>query len=313
MTVRLGLENLGALALPTLQALVARPVGAPRGAILLVHGFALPAAHYSALASLLASRGYAVVAPDVYAATDRAGAAPERRSVAGWAARATAAFPTAPLVLAGHSRGGQACALALIAALGGEDATHWMPEVAALVLLDVVEGAPGLCGLGGLRPRLLARVDGWPRGLVEVPVLVVGARLGTLGPFAAAPAGHNFDSVWEGLARFAAARGDGGRTAMFLVVADDFGHIDYLNDRRECQGLVSKVSNCVVRGGAAPRAVFRSFVATCVAEFLDAYLGRGEDARGAWLRRVASLRDARGFVELECGNTVRAKADDLSH
>lgn len=273
--------------------------------MLQVHGFAIPGADYSALARLLAVRGYAVATPDVYPASDAPGGATEARRVACWAARVAATFPCAPLVLAGHSRGGQAAFMALQAALRSGTRAAPLAAAAALLLLDVVEGAPSLCGLGALRPRLLARVAEWPPRLCEVPVLIVGAALGAEGTFAAAPAGRNYCAVWRALETFAGFETLAARRerppGMFMVTAAEFGHLDYLNDTEECTGLVAKISRCVVRSGKDGRAVFREFVATLGAEFLDAYAADRGGARETWLLRVASLQSESSAV---CG--VRA-------
>lgn len=270
-----------------------------------VHGFAIPGGDYCALAALLASHGYAVVAPNVYPASDRPGSASEAQKVANWAARVTTAFPNSSLVLAGHSRGGQACAMALLSELRMDASTCGaLILVSALLLLDVVEGAPSFCGLGPLQPHLLSCVDEWPSALRDIPVLVVGAQLGATGPCPAAPPGHNFDAVWDGLETFA---GWGERPrGMFMVTANDFGHMDYLNDHEDCQGFVTKLSKHVVRNGEAGRAVFRHFVSTIAAEFLNAHVVCENDAQESWLSRVASLQGGGGFV-----HRVRATAEVL--
>jgi Chlorophyllase enzyme len=304
-------EALSSPGLPAALAWVARPdAGQARAVRLLVHGFAIPSSNYRALAHALAGGGYVVVVPDVYAALDRPGAPAEVRKVVLWAARVGHTFRGLPFVLGGHSRGGQACLLAVLAAAACAPAAVGLPPVDALVLLDIVEGAPAQCGLGGLRPRLLADVHSWPASLCRVPVLVVGAQLGGTGRFPAAPPGHNFSAVWLALA--ARATRQKPAPAMYLVEALDFGHLDYLNEQADCEGLVTKLSQYAVRSGAAGRAAFHCFTSAVVSEFLNAHVGPhsgADDARDPWLRRLSALRGDGRFVDGDV--SVRARATVL--
>lgn len=289
------------------SCLVARPpdrLGTVRGVILLVHGFAIPPSNYTSLSQAISGHGYVVVLPYVYSASDPVGKEP----IIPFARRVVHNFPSLPFILCGHSRGGQACMLALITMVSSLCTD--LPRPAALILLDPVEGTPTRCGLGGLQPRLLADTSGWPVGLGDIPVLVIGAALGSQPRWCpAAPPRHNYEAIWGALARFAARAGlgSGAGSAFFCVVAEEFGHLDCLNIQSECEGLVVGLSRLVVRNGPAGRPVFHEFVSVLFGEFLDATCGpRSEFYLDAWLRRVASLQDDREVFLAETNSSLRA-------
>jgi pimeloyl-ACP methyl ester carboxylesterase len=280
----------GAAGLSAEWAWVARPVSSMplRGAILLIHGFGITPPCYSALCAGLAESGFAVVAPHVYGPAERIGTEPSR--VRDWSVRVGAAF-AAPFILAGHSRGGQAVMLSLVKDL--EDAVI-CPKVHAVILLDVVEGSPNI--FGGLRPYLLRNgVRDWTLDMT-MPVLVIGGKLGTSGRFPAAPQDHNYEAVWtDGLLVYCKAQRLPSAEfpiRMWKVVAEDFGHLDYLNADEDCEGFIVKLAKYVVSSGRDGRLLFRAFVVLVVSEFLNACAlaqpGRADVER--WNCRVEALR-----------------------
>lgn len=292
-----------------ISCLVVRPsqsFGTSRGVILLVHGFAIPPTNYKSLAQAIAVHGYVIVLPHIYSSSDPVGKEP----IIPFARRVVYNFPSLPFILCGHSRGGQACMMSLIAMLSNMNSG--LPRPAALILLDPVEGVPSRCGFGGLQPRLLADTSGWPLGLGDLPVLVIGAALGAQPRWCpAAPPQHNYEAIWAALESFAAKADPsvGAGAAFFCVVAEDFGHLDCLNTQSECEGLVVGLSRLIVRSGAAGRPTFHAFASVVIGEFLDGMCGASSQSYlDAWLRRITSLQDDREVFLAETNSSLRAYA-----
>lgn len=241
---------------PPLPAVIRRPQGPPEAVLLLLHGFALAGDAYTALSTSLAAQSILTISPiTAYPSSSPAGSPSELASVASWARRVASAFPDAPLVIGGHSRGAQAALMMVLsaAALGA-------PRVGAVVLLDIVEG------VAGSGKCLLREATDWG-GLRGIPVLSIGCGLGAEGLFPAAPEGRNFRAVWdEGLSRV------GGR--FFQVEVEGYGHLDFLDEGGG--GVVGRVGGWIVKGGE-DRGVFRDFVAQAVTSFCRASLRRGTD------------------------------------
>jgi pimeloyl-ACP methyl ester carboxylesterase len=272
-------------------AWVARPAEGieQRAVLLFVHGFGISPTCYSALCEGLAGQGFAVVAPYVYGVTERVGV--ETARIVEWSNRVCASIH-APFILAGHSRGGQAVMLSTVKQ--SQESSNALPKVHAIVLFDIVEGSPK--PFGGLTPYLLRHgIDDWTLDLT-IPVLVVGAELGREGCFPAAPEGHNFDAVWTNGLRLYCERHGHANTPdlvhMWKVAVKDFGHLDYLNDYEDCEGIIVNLSRYVVKSGVAGRRFFRAFVVLITAEFLRAFALPNASLLDveAWRSRVESIR-----------------------
>lgn len=285
------------------EALVSRPLDSQRalkGAALFVHGFAVAPACYSSLCDDLAERlGVAVVAPRVYSAN--APVSDDSLMIAPWARRVRDKFPGV-LILAGHSRGAQAV---MLAASNLFATTCTLPRHHAVLLLDCVEGAPQMCNR---KHVLLADVSGWSLSL-DVPVLVIGAELGTKGFVPTAPPGYNYEAVWtHGLVRYvrSLATTEAAKSIpMWKVVAPNFGHMDYLNNLSECVG-VARWSWMFAPDGSQGRALFRAFASITIQAFLETHvpaLSRRADPH-EWTVLVSKLRE-NDRLDVTCGTQDR--------
>ena len=138
------------------------PAGAPRAAVIIVHGMAEHAARYRRFAAELAAHGYAVYAPDLRG-HGRTAESDERLGWAGadgWNAMlrdlarlielAGERHPGVPVVLFGHSMG--SILAQRVAQLAGE-------RLAGLILSGTTGSAPKL-GAGILAARLLCTLRG---------------------------------------------------------------------------------------------------------------------------------------------------------
>jgi pimeloyl-ACP methyl ester carboxylesterase len=284
-------EQFSGTGLTSEWAWVARPAeGIDRlAAILFVHGFGISPTCYSALCEGLAGQGFVVIAPYVYGATERVGV--ESARILEWSNRVRSSIQ-APFILAGHSRGGQAVMLSI--AKQSQESSNALPKVHAVVLFDIVEGSPK--AFGGLNPYLLQHgINDWTLDLT-IPVLVVGAELGTEGCFPAAPERHNFDAVWTDGLRLYYERHSHSHASnivrMWKVAVKNFGHLDYLNDYDNCEGIIVNLAKFVVKSGVDGRRFFRAFVVLITAEFLRAFALPNASLLDveAWRTRVDSIR-----------------------
>jgi chlorophyllase len=213
---------------------------APGGYPLVVfqHGFLLSPARYSALLEHIASHGFVVVAPQMYAAdgnpigkpstTEEAALAATVRT---WAVQSVGGVigytpRVEALALVGHSRGGKVVWRELVA----------LPTAAqAVVGIDPVDGEGGPLG-GDTRV-----VDG--AFTYTIPSLVIGSGLGTqpLNAFApaCAPMGDNHVQFY----------GAAPAPAWHATVTD-YGHLDMLNDDTSGCGLTC--SSCKAGETKAP-------------------------------------------------------------
>jgi chlorophyllase len=207
------------------------------------HGFLLSTAYYSGMLSHLASHGFVVVAPQMYApgglpfgkpssAEEAADAARVWTWVAGGGAPTPAGvvYDASLFGVAGHSRGAKVSWLALNAGASG---------VAALAGVDPVDGTGGP---GGNEPRAISGATPF-----SIPTLVVGTELGPeikdipFNPFpqACAPDGDNYAQFYESAA---------GAARLALVAGQ--GHMDMLDD--DLPGCGQACTSCVDGASRAP-------------------------------------------------------------
>ncbi|MGK0360878.1 MAG: chlorophyllase [Bradymonadia bacterium] len=236
---------------------VYQPVDAPAAPVIVwQHGFLLDVALYSDMLTHVASHGFVVVAPQMYAADNNPIGKPSAVDEAATAARviawvdsalvdvvAAAVDGEAPGV-AGHSRGGKVIWLLML-----EDAT----QARAIAGVDPVDGQGG--PFGGEARALDSEID-----FGGVPTLVLGTGLGGMPVNAFAPA---CAPVGDAHARFYE------RTSapVWHGVATDHGHNDMLND----DGCGFLCSACVE---GPDRASMRRYVAgQLVAHFSAALRG----------------------------------------
>ena len=181
------------------------------------HGFLMNGAWYSEVLTHLASHGFVVVAPQMYAPDGLPVGKPSAVEEAGAAAEVHAWLPDnlsrvtgvtadfGALGVSGHSRGGKVNWLLLTSQPGLAD---------AIALLDPVDGTGGPLG-GEARA-----VDGTLPA--SIPTLIVGTGLGPVGgggfSMACAPEGDNYVQFYGAAP-----------TPAWQVVADDNGHNDMLD------------------------------------------------------------------------------------
>lgn len=182
------------------------------------HGFTADVRTYDVLLSHLASHGFVVVAPQMYPADGiplgkpwAAWEAEDAEQVAGWTVRHAAAVmgsasSGAPLLLAGHSRGGK---VAWLVAKNGR------VPLSGLLGVDPVDGT-GAALLAAQEEALPAEVEGLPRSLV------IGMALGG----SCAPEGDNYQHFHD-------------RTSLptRLAVVAGHGHGDMLDPEVGTGGL----------------------------------------------------------------------------
>jgi chlorophyllase len=186
------------------------------------HGFLMANRWYSELLRFVASHGFVVVAPQMYAANGIPVGKPSAWEEAGTAAQvydwldanladvAGVQARTQRLGLAGHSRGGKVIWIVL-----SSDPTR----ARAVAGVDPVDGQGG--PLGGE-----ARVINGNFGFL-FPSLVIGTGLGPTGLSPCAPTGDNHIQFYAASAPTA-----------FHHVATEFGHNDMLNENPDGCGLV---------------------------------------------------------------------------
>lgn len=228
------------------------------------HGFLMATTHYSALLRHVASHGFVVVAPQMYApgglplgkpsTTQEAETA---RRVLGWVREQLQAQLPGVVVradrmgLVGHSRGGKVIWRLL---LGGEQ-----PQ--AVVGVDPVDGTGGPLGgdsrvVAGMLPQ-------------AIPTLIIGTGLGpnAAGAFqpACAPQGDNHEQFYADV-----------RSPAYHVVLKAHGHLDMLDDNPQPCGL-----ECTACPAGPSRAPARAAVAGMIVALLREQLQGVEAAAEA--------------------------------
>ena len=228
------------------------------GTVVFAHGFALSPRLYSDLATQWAKVGWAVYVPTLYNVCTPVG-----EEVEAFGSACTWAFASLPrpLILAGHSRGGQAVLMYLLGIYHGDNHQRarmaGLPPLAAyrgVLLLDPCEGAPrSIFGCGGLKHMIL-NCSGIDWKWSDIPVAIVQNR-------GCVPEGHDGRALYSGL-RAATLVGGGnwefGDAPFYLVNAKRFGHLDYLDD---ATGLVAAVAAMLIHGDRAKRALLRRYTA----------------------------------------------------
>lgn len=247
------------------------------GTIFLVHGFGVNPRGYSELIRLWNDDGWTVYSPHLYGVCTPVGE--EVSAVYEGALYALDALPR-PLILAGHSRGGQAVMCAMLDALHHvySRGSGWEPHseqstqhylrlleaVKGIVLLDPVEGKPKMFGRGLKHFILGEKASNWL--WKDTPVLIVGGKLGTLGPVPAAPKGHNYMDFHDALhcanrvSTFIprAAR----NRCFYMAEVESYGHMDYLNDSKAEAGAIAALAQFVVPGSTENGEKLREFCRT---------------------------------------------------
>lgn len=245
----------------------------PLGTILLVHGFGVLPSAYAQLITLWVNDGWTVYAPRVYNVFNSIGS--EINPIVQCLEYAHANLP-APLILAGHSRGGQAALLTMLPAIGEVPAIAPLVQntviaeekekalvqdcVKGVLLLDPVEGRPGFLGRGLNTVLLQNKGEDWIWN--DTPVLIIGAKLGTQRPMPAAPPGHNYNDIREAFRKVkrtaSVTRTDIDSVVTYAELAD-FGHLDYLNDNQCTGGIVPIFGTVFVKRSSRPRSELREF------------------------------------------------------
>ena len=206
--------------------------GGTQQVVVFLHGFLTAPSAYSTLLEPLGRNGFHVVTPSLYPRGPAAlvGRHPVEQEAASAAdlVRELAGSAGEPVVLAGHSRGGQA-AWRAANLLADYDA------VRCLVLVDPVDG-------GGRAPQERAATR--DPAVFTCPALVIGAGLG--GRCAPAPVNHD-------------AFADAAPHARHVLVPE-LGHADMLDDRPRSFGRR-------LCGGAADPDPGREAVAALLLEF----------------------------------------------
>ena len=235
--------------------------------IVFQHGFLMDTAYYDSMLTRIASHGFIVAAPQMYAPGDNPVGKPTSGEEAanarviwqGLDVTLAAALPagvearTDRLGVAGHSRGAKVIWNNLIAD----------PSLAmAAVGVDPVDGN----GVLGGDPAVL------PSGGVNfsMPVLLIGAGLGPVqsgifGP-ACAPAQDGY------LSFYAASQ-----SPVYELVATEYGHLDMLEDQPAGCGFVC--SAC--EDGSGPRSSMRSATAGWTVALMRSALQGSDNAIGA--------------------------------
>lgn len=228
------------------------------------HGFLLAnVTYYDALLSHVASHGFVVVAPRMYAAdgnpigkpstTDEAMLAADVRRWAAQQAGAVVGYTIRPelLALAGHSRGGKVNARQLVAEPTAAD---------AVIGIDPVDGTGGPFGGDS---RVVSGAFTY-----QAPSLIIGSGLGAepLNNFApaCAPTGDNHVQFYNAAPAPA-----------WHATVTDYGHLDMLNDNT--QGCGIPCSSCKAGETRAP---MRRTTAGLMVAFLRAELQGDASARG---------------------------------
>jgi chlorophyllase len=234
--------------------------------VIFQHGFLLAnVTYYDALLSHVASHGFVVVAPRMYAAdgnpigkpstTEEAMLAADVRRWAAQQAGAVVGYTIRPelLALVGHSRGGKVNARQLVAEPTAAD---------AVIGIDPVDGTGG--PLGG-DTRVISGAFTY-----QAPTLIIGTGLGpeALGLFApaCAPAGDNHVQFYNAAPAPA-----------WHATVTDYGHLDMLNDNT--QGCGIPCSSCKAGESRAP---MRLTTAGLMVAFLRAEL-QGDTSASALL------------------------------
>ncbi|KAK9288309.1 hypothetical protein L1049_016760 [Liquidambar formosana] len=246
---------------PPKPLLIAMPSDAGEFPLLLfLHGYLLYNSFYSQLIQHVASHGFIVIAPQLYAVAgpDTSDEINSAAAITNWLSSGLQKLlppnvqpNLSKLGLAGHSRGGKtAFALALKKA-----ATSL--KFSALIGVDPVDGMDK-----GKQtpPPVLTYV---PHSFdLDMAVLVIGSGLGEVkkNPLfpPCAPKGVNHEDFY----------GECRAPACYFVVKD-YGHLDMLDD--DTKGIRGKSTYCLCKNGKA-REPMRRFVGGIVVAFMKAYL-----------------------------------------
>ncbi|MFT6629327.1 MAG: chlorophyllase [Flavobacteriales bacterium] len=218
--------------------LILVPLGdGPYPVIVFQHGFLLANAYYSELLGHLASHGFVVIAPQMYASSLIPIGQPSTLEEVALAdtfyrwlddnlvAIAGPSVEETVVGLAGHSRGGKV----IWGLLQGYENT-----ISAVAGVDPVDGTGG--PLGGEDRVISGALD------LGIPSLVIGTGLGSEGSFtspACAPDGDNHVQFYE-------ASG----SPAWHVVATDYGHNDMLDD--DPDGCFVTCTACAAGDARAP-------------------------------------------------------------
>ncbi|MEZ4461380.1 MAG: dienelactone hydrolase family protein [bacterium] len=191
--------------------------------VVIQHGFILRSTAYDAIAERMASHGYVVVAPQMYApsfigapSTDVEAEAAETLYtwlLANIDARLPVTVDTTSFGVAGHSRGGKVA---------------WMVRKGGFTEIDAIAGIDPVDSGGGLLSNE-TRVADAPFTF-SLPTLIIGTGLGTqrVAGQQCAPDGDNHLEFW-----------DAAQSPAWHVIAPDYGHLDMVDCGILCATCVS--------------------------------------------------------------------------
>ncbi|KAF5752326.1 chlorophyllase-2 chloroplastic [Tripterygium wilfordii] len=268
---------------PPKPLLIAMPTEAGEYPVLIfLHGYLLYNSFYSQLIQHVASHGFIVIAPQLYAVAgpDTTDEIKSTAAITNWLSEGLIELlPShvkpnlSKLGLAGHSRGGKT-AFALILQ---KIETALKLKFSALIGVDPVDGMDK-----GKQtpPPVLTYI---PHSFdLKMPVMVIGSGLGEVkkNPLfpACAPRGVNHEDFFK----------ECRKPACYFVVKD-YGHLDMLDD--ETEGIRGKTTYCLCKNGKA-REPMRRFVGGIVVAFMKAYL-QGDDSD------FVAIRDGHGGAPVE--------------
>ncbi|KAL3507830.1 hypothetical protein ACH5RR_033212 [Cinchona calisaya] len=228
--------------------------------LLFLHGYLLNNSFYSQLLQHIASHGFIVIAPQLYsvAGPDSTEEIKSTAAITNWFSEALQTYlPShvrpnlSKLALSGHSRGGK---VAFAVALGKAITSL---KFSALIGVDPVDGMDK-----GKQtpPPILTYI---PHSFdIDMAVLVLGSGLGEVkrNPLfpPCAPKGVNHEDFYNEC-----------RKPAYHFVAEDYGHVDMLND--DTTGIRGKATYCLCKNGKS-REPMRRFVGGVMVAFLKAYL-----------------------------------------
>ncbi|GAV57561.1 Chlorophyllase domain-containing protein [Cephalotus follicularis] len=251
---------------PPKPLLIALPCEAGEFPLLLfLHGYLLYNTFYSQLIQHIASHGFIVIAPQLYALAgpDSSDEIKSASAITNWLSKGLChLLPShvkpnlSKLGLAGHSRGGK---VAFALALMKESSSKFL----AVIGIDPVDGMDK-----GKQtpPPVLTYV---PHSFdLDMAVMVIGSGLGEVkrNPLfpPCAPKGVNHEDFFKEC-----------RMPACHFVVKDYGHLDMLDD--DTKGIRGKATYCLCQNGKS-REPMRSFVGGIVVAFMRAYLeGDGGD------------------------------------
>ncbi|CAL5036052.1 unnamed protein product [Urochloa decumbens] len=239
--------------------------------ILFLHGFDINNKGYTNLLKHVASHGFIVVAPKLYAMTftmDDCNDIVNTKKITNWLAdpesgllHALTKNPKFPgvepdltkLALAGHSRGGHTT---FATALGLGPSSELKLNFSALIGVDPVAGISDQ-----MPPEVLSKKPG-SFNLNGVPVLIVGMGIS---PQSCAPDGLNHREFYVEC-----------RPPRYHFVVTKYGHVDMLDD-----GITYRIGKCICESNDKdPKELARTTIGGLVVAFLRAKLqGNHEDLK----------------------------------